>query len=496
MTNVGRKLGVCVLWALVIALVACVLGAAHATAQPDAAPYILWRSQLTAGDPAHNCTLIYDYGQRIRPGDVYLKDAQDRTLVPADPNRDPTAPIQWWMTEGDWPGQHLCGLKINQPGRYKVYPLNVSVDVSPPPQRQRVVIAPGTLDDDADRIRQVVGQPNVELVLLPGEYRLRSPIWIGENSKLTGRGAFIVGNGGAENYQRHMVRLFQSGATVEGITFVGVDDPFVFWWRDNLTVENISIVDCTFRACRFGQWSGQRTAYVRGCRFESASAGPITGGVWYGIDITGRHPAHALVSNGNVDWLALIDVTMTRTDRGPILRPAWGPIRNVWIRNLTMDQLSFVDNGNEGLLVEPGQPTSSVSQVIVYGLRYYNSEGAAVQIGGVRLHDWKLANVIASGGQGVFIGWNAGEPPVERITITQSELRNCRLQLAATTRNCVVESVGLVDWRPTRGNQFDTGAGRYASPDAMLLDLGVGNVRRNVTAKVIPGGMLGEKVAR
>lgn len=279
----------------------------------------------------------------VRPGEWSYIWNYDGGMDGAHPNRG----LKHWGT-GTWWDSHFQ-MSIEVPNVVGPWPIVIGgktvavLNVLPPAgARRMVVLYPGS---DAGMLEEACSRGDV--TLLPGLYnfgrnvRLRNTVY--------GYGAVVVGgiNGSYRN------AMF---TPTDGCSLVGLSLRPKEWLFTGNGAENVTVRDCEIKGGSFGQYGNCPGLLVEDCRFIRAGASPVLGGMWLNCRFDGGAPEHSFLCEGGNGPLALICCTFDSTDRGPIFRNGWGPVKGLLISCLELRSINKTTNGNELINFE-GNPT-------------------------------------------------------------------------------------------------------------------------------------------
>lgn len=313
------------------------------------------------------------------------------------------------------------------------------------------------------------------VTLMPGEYIVTpttGPILMQPNSELKGHNVIITGK---SHTYRHALISLQDNCKISGLTFKSeyykgdFDFCGAFNGAVNNTVNNASIIDCTFLVGDFGIFS-HPGILVHRCTFKLTGANRVNSGLWLNNTFEGIGPLeHAFEINGATN-LAILETSMRETDRGLIIRGA----KSCLFAGLTATNISKINNGSELACIEGGLPVNNNSffgwraDNCVAGFSPFDAEFCNNLIYDMRINGptWAFSffginkqtdNIIAeshSDGGGVFFN----HPPTKDANGTIINMNN-------GARNNVIKDCGFVNWRLTPGNQSSGRTYYYTRPD-------------------------------
>lgn len=314
------------------------------------------------------------------------------------------------------------------------------------------------------------------ITLVPGRYRLPAALYCGRAAGVTicGTGAEITYEGPAPDDPNAFVNLFGWGdwMVFDGVTFRGPH-----WVRpfQQDTWTNLTLKDCAFRGGCKPNDPGPGMHVERG-EFEGGGAFVGQHGGLFRRCMIHDSDNDAYIAVFKADGnLAEIDTVRERADRGLMLQPNWGDIKDILVLGQgTYDTIANEGGSEGGVSVEigavdaAGMPLYGLRDSLILHSRYRGGAGggSALQVDGAMtgclVRDFK-----ASGGWGLFLYGKH----IEDNDFDAVELRDgAAVRLGAGAANNRFTSGAVANYSPGAWNLSDVRPGEMARTASVHWD--------------------------
>lgn len=398
----------------------------------DKSPLVLFRKALTLGDPDRDWTYCWTRGGNL--GKTWRFGGET------------VAPFSIPSTVEFWDREFHGGIKATRPGQFEVdcgRGAEAVLTVAPPINRKSKRIHASA--DSAYQIQRAVDAGYREFILEAGEHVLDKTVILPDDSMIRGYGAVVrrtAANPPAGEKSNLPAFIPGSNVSIYGLTFQHDRSDLIFLSRKSPS--GLVCADCTFRRCQFGFF--MKDVLIRDCRFESAGAVIVPGGLWLRCTFSGMPPQHTWAYWSNQGPVALIDCVFDGTDRGPIFNAAGGPISDVLCCGLICKNINATPNGNEIFLCEGEGP---FDRPMVFHTRVTSCQSAVFQFDRVS-RNGICRDLFIDGGMGLCL-WGRN---ISGWEVSNFELRNgAGIYLGAGAKYNRFIDGSIIAWAPGRANQ-------------------------------------------